>query len=294
MSYRKAFIVGCARSGTTWTRSILRCHPLVVTGPESHVFPEIFKPLARRGPALGRAIVLEQYDSSAAGRLGGGDAGPHRWIDRRELERLLDAAVASPSSPIDAAADVVEGVLDAFFARQDGDAACVLVEKTPLHLFYADRILRRWPEARIIEVVRDGRDVCVSLQHKAKVAEWAPAERADQIRRWVKAVRHGMAERTTPLAAGRWHVVRYEDLATNPATTSARLFEFLDLRYTPSFLERVTEQTAFRNLPKTRIGDVHHFRKGESGDWRNHFTDDDIALFERLAGATLVEAGYRP
>ena len=60
---------------------------------------------------------------------------------------------------------------------------------------YADRILRWWPDADIVEVLRDGRDVCVSLAHKSEVAEWAPWDRSDQIDRWIQAVDRGQALR---------------------------------------------------------------------------------------------------
>ncbi|MBW3555327.1 MAG: sulfotransferase [Actinobacteria bacterium] len=46
---RKVFVVGCGRSGTTWTRRILDCHPQVISGPESHVF----RPCSSRWPSTG-------------------------------------------------------------------------------------------------------------------------------------------------------------------------------------------------------------------------------------------------
>jgi hypothetical protein len=289
-SYRKAFVVGCPRSGTGWTLRVLRRHPLVVTGPESHLFDQLFDPLVKSDfSPQGRATALARYDAfETRPRTEDEIGGPHRWVDRRTLERLMDETAALDVTPEAAAERVIEGILDTAFAAKGGTSDQVLVEKTPRHLFYAERILRRWPEARIIEVVRDGRDVCVSFDNLAKVTDWAPEQRPDQIRVWVDAVRHGMAVRERPVAAGRWHVLRYEAMRADPVGEARRLFGFLELACPPGFVEETAASTAFRKLPPSPR--VH---KGEVGGWREHLTDDDVAMFQRLAGDVLVQAGYQ-
>jgi Sulfotransferase family len=289
-SYRKAFVVGCPRSGTGWTLRVLRRHPLVVTGPESHLFDQLFQPLLNSDfSPQGRATALARYDAfEARPRTEDEIGGPHRWVDRETLERLLDETARLDATPEAAAEQVIEEVLDTAFAAKGGTTDHVLVEKTPRHLFYAERILRRWPEARIIEVLRDGRDVCISFEHLAKVADWAPQERSEQIRVWVDAVRHGMAVRQRPVAAGRWHVLRYEAMRADPVGEANRLFAFLELPCSPGFVEETAVDTAFRKLPPSP-----RVRKGEVGGWRAHFTDDDVVMFRRLAGDTLVDAGYQ-
>jgi hypothetical protein len=166
----------------------------------------------------------------------------------------------------------------------------VLVEKTPSHVFHAVNILRRFPEARIVEVVRDGRDVCVSMQYRAMTVSWPPTDRGEQIRRWVDAVEFGMTARATPEAEGRWHVVRFEDAKRDPRHEIAELFHFSDLPFDDALVDRVVATTDFTQLEYT--GDGQLFRRGEVGDWRTEFDASDRALFAQLAGATLVAAGY--
>jgi hypothetical protein len=285
---RDVFIVGCARSGTTWVRSILVAHPDVVSGPESHVFPVLYPRLRSEVSATRwRKQVLAAFDE----RVGGPPGGPHRWVDRPTLERLLAAAEASGLVGDAAARYVIDGILDDRFLHSRGTTTRVLVEKTPRHLMYADRILAWWPSARIVEVVRDGRDVCVSLAHKSKVVSWAPADRRTQIEQWAEAVRQGMSLRSTPAARGRWHVVRYEDLRENTEEEIRRLYRFVGLWADHEFVSQVGEQTGFANAKRaSTVG--HHVRKGEVGAWRNEFTESDTREFERLAGDLLTALGY--
>jgi hypothetical protein len=285
------FIVGCARSGTTWVRSILSQHPAVVGGAESHLFPVLYDPLtAPNSVASRRERVLAAYDrrTEQAGMFG--NTGPHRWIDRPALERLLSQAEAKNLAGETAARDVIDGILGDYFKRHRGATGAALVEKTPRHLIYADLILDWWREARILEVVRDGRDVCVSLAHKSKRFAWAPSDRRAQIERWAGAIRHGIEARSTPPAQGRWSVVRYEDLSDDPTREIRRIFEFAQLAADEPFVARVAEATAFSNAK--RPGDSHHVRRGEVGGWRDEFTESDRKEFQELAGDLLVTLGY--
>ena len=200
--HRKVFVVGCARSGTTWIRAILDQHPMVVTGPESHLLPVLGRAL-RSGPpsTTWKREVLTAYDQRERdAEVSYGGTGPHRWIDRRSLEGLLDAEIDAAHPTDVAVRAVVRGVLDGFYAAAGGQPGGVLVEKTPRHLFFAADLLASWPDAQIVEVVRDGRDVCVSLEHKSQVRDWAPEERLAQIRQWTRAVRTGLEARAQPAA----------------------------------------------------------------------------------------------
>ena len=292
---RKTFIVGAARSGTTWVRSILAEHDDVVSGPESHLFPVLFGALCEGDPKTRREHVLEAFDRRAAHREAVArhrPQGPHRWADRDTIERLLAEAEADGLTGENAARFVIDGILEEFFARNGGSDSSVLVEKTPVHLRSADRILEWWPEARIIEVVRDGRDVCVSLAHKSKVVSWAPADRQQQIRLWTDAVRRGIELRSAPQAEDRWLLARYEDLTADPHREVRRLFEFCGLPADDAAIAGVVERTAFENAKSRRPGDNHHLRKGRVGGWRDEFGQEDRAEFDLLAGDLLTALGY--
>lgn len=291
LRYPKVFVVGCGRSGTTWVQSIIAARPEVVTTQESHAYEVIFGNVARRGhrnPAAW-AKVLHRHDLAAREQRW---VGLHWWVDRRRLCELIGAAMAAVGRPSDEVAeDVIEAVFDAYFFAHGGGPDRVLLEKTPGHLAFADRILRRWPEAKVVEVLRDGRDVCVSMQQQALTVRWPPRERERQITAWVRAVTTGMALRADPGLAGRIHLVRYEDLKADPVGEITRLYAFLGFPADAATAADVADRTDFRHHRDTGAG--RHNRKGEVGDWRNHFTPEDEALFRRLAGEVFERAGYR-
>jgi hypothetical protein len=279
----KLFVVGCARSGTTWVNSIVTEHPWVVGGPESHLLPALYEPLSADKPgAPRRDAVLAAYDRRMRGSFG--DHGPHRWVTREGLERLLATAADRVPAGDETARYVVTEVLNRFFAENRGPSGRVLVEKTPRHLRHARRILEWWPNARIIEVVRDGRDVCVSLAHRSRVRAWAPSDRREQIDMWSQAIRTGQELRAHPLAGDRWHLVRYEDLSEDPVREIRRLYDFAQLPADDGLIGRVAEATSREN--------TSDMRKGLVGAHREEFSTDDARLFDRLAGDLLTAHGY--
>jgi hypothetical protein len=289
------FVVGCPRSGTTWVRSILAAHPNVVSGDESHLFPTLYGALTSRGrPSRRKAAALDTYDRWAHREIGVG-AGPHRWVNRERLCELLDEFILDTKDEqarIAAAKTALGTILEEFATTAAGDCSrAVLVEKTPGHLYYSQTILEWWPAARVVEVVRDGRDVCASLQHKSMVRAWAPADRIGQIDQWVRAIRHGAAARRQPVAHGRWLSLHYESLSTDTCGEIRRLLTFAGLSAGDQLIDTIVAATDFSALPTT--GPRQHRRKGVVGDHRNHFSEADHQLFREVAGDVFEAAGYR-
>ncbi len=290
LDYRKIFIVGCPRSGTSWITTMLQRHPLAIGTAESHAYSTVAGPFLERrlrGDA-GWRRVLTRYDLMASRPWG---VGLQRYVDRRTLCRLIrEARVEHGGADLEAATAVIGGCFDHFFARQGGTPAHALVEKTPQHLFYAERLLSRFPEARLIEVVRDGRDVCVSLEDMARRHFWPPPDRQRQVETWLRYVRAGRALAAREDLADRVLTVRFEAALAAPADTLARLFAFAGLRAEPALVERIVAESAFARAPRTGPGRPR--RKGTVGDWRHQFTAAEVQLFERLAGDTARALGY--
>jgi Sulfotransferase family len=289
-AYRKVFVVGCQRSGTTWIRRLVAEHPAVVTGPESHAYPQILGPFTELGLA-GRAGWRRVLDRWWRGRRRDLEAGLHMWASFPTLCRWVTAAMATPGvSDQDRAERVIEALFDAYFVAHGGSADRLLLEKTPQHVQWIDRILGRWPDARVIEVLRDGRDVCVSLEMRSATQRWAPRERRRQIEAWVGAVSAGLAFRERPALAGRIHLLRFEDVKAAPLEEAARLLDFVGLPATQAEIARMLDAVSIDR--HARKGAGRHVRRGAVGDWRQHFSPEDTALFETLAGDLARRVGY--
>jgi hypothetical protein len=287
-TYRKLFVVGCPRSGTTWVQKIFQAHPHVVGTDESYAFFRITQSVERgRYDPRGWGRLLYQFDRD---QRRGKHVGLHRYVDRPHLRRLAIDAIRSGSSDQAVADRLIDGIFDDFYRRVSNDQTELFVEKTPSHLWYADRILEHYPEARIVEVLRDGRDVCASMQVLARFEEWLPPTLEAQIREWVAFAEEGLGLRAKSQFSSRVLLVRFEDLKTEPVEGISRLFDFAGLTSDDALVRGVARATDFSRLENT--GDRSHARRGEVGDWVNHLTPEDEQLFREIAGPTFLEVGY--
>lgn len=162
-------------------------------------------------------------------------------------------------------------------------------DKMPGYVLHVDLLARLFPEARFVHIIRDGRDVALSLTDL-----WFAQRGVGEAALFWK--RRVLAGRTAGRRLGsmRYREVRYEDLVADPQTVVRGLCDFADLSFEPAMLEfsergdEVVERTgdpAFHQrllLPPT------------SGlrNWRTQMGGDDLAMFETLAGDVLDELGY--
>mgnify|MGYP001367274281 CR=1 FL=1 len=88
-------------------------------------------------------------------------------------------------------------------------------------------------------------------------------------------------------------VLHYEDMQRDLAATVARVAHFLDQALTNEEIERIAELSTFSSMkkdPRTsmqlwdeeqRKPGMPFMRKGEAGDWANHFTPELAQVFDR-------------
>ncbi len=261
---RQVFVVGCYRSGTTLVERIVSSHPGAVgLGFETLFFTHV-KP---RRP-------LPPYNQ-------------RRW--EGALQRFVGVGswqqvAHDPEEAFDAIATRL--------ARERG--ARVFVEKTPFHLFHVERILARDPEARVLHVVRDGRDVVTSiLAAEYPVGRW-PTRRLRLLAAcalWELFVWEG--HRLARLEGERFHTLHHEDVVRAPRAALERLAGFLDLDRSDAVLadwfdrtREIESNTSF--APMRGISDQALSRWREPDKLR----PDEAELVENLLAPTLALAGY--
>lgn len=291
-SYRLVFVAGAARSGTTWVTDMLQSHPRVGGANESHAALTLRDPLLDHGVGF-RAFVeiLTRFDSPI---LRDRSTGLHGWTTRRRLSSLLVWAASHHTwSAARVADEVIAAVFDDFAAHRLRAGADVVVEKTPEHLFLARRLLDLFPTARIVEVVRDGRDMATSKHARGLATgnasgNWTDAQLRGMAERWVRYVTFGESLRSDPAYADRIHRVRFEDLKQQPVAEMRSILRFLDVAADDATVETVVGENEFA---RQRSG--FHRRKGEVGDWQTRFSEHDTELFDAVAGPTLERQGYQ-
>jgi hypothetical protein len=274
------FIGGCARSGTTWVQDLLLAHPRCF-GPRAEIhLPVVFGLISAQagGPGFRRSL-LEYYDSQANRHMG-----LHHLVTREDLESMLDET-SGIEEPAQQAAAIVAAVLGEYSLRQQRASEDVLVEKTPANIFIAPLLLKLFPRARLVEVVRDGRDVAVSMQFYRAMPT---RDRAGQYRDWVEAIAAG--ERLQRSYAGRCLRVRYEDVHAAPEAALEQLFRFAELEHHPQLVRACVSQCRIETI--VNKGPGRHVRAGRVGDWRAMLLPEECQLFEEVAGSYARALGY--
>ncbi|MFJ3668621.1 sulfotransferase family protein [Streptomyces sp. NPDC090106] len=274
-SERPVFVLGCPRSGTTLLQLMLHAHPRIALPPETR-------------------FVLPAY----AGRRGFGDlrdaanrAGLARWITGREESRFhelgLDAdAVARRIEGAPPTLGSALGVPLRAYAERHGKVRWG--DKRPAYALHVEEVLRLFPDAQFVHLVRDGRDCVASLLgmpwwhrgfHEA-VATWAQV--MDVTRRYA-----------ARLGPDSWHELRFEDLVADPEPPLRSLCGYLGEEYAPEMTEPRAVAREAVPARKTWHRRTHGaLDASRAGSWEHRLTPDQIRLCEAVLGQRLVRNGY--
>jgi sulfotransferase family protein len=275
------FIVGASRSGTTLLRLMLDSHPDLAIPPET----EFILRLAELPGADATAFV----DTLTSHR---------RWPDFHLDRALLEAQVATlqPWSTSDALRTFYRLYAERFAKPRWGD-------KTPGYVKHTRVVQDLLPEAHFIHIIRDGRDVAVSL-----IEEWRMSGRAMSVKRaaerWVSKI---MVGREQARDLRHYLEVRYEDLVLDSESVLRQICDFVELRWHPVMLEyhhsapeRVAELVApdaSGTLNPAQRQAKHAWTSSPPevsriGRWRTEMSAEELAEYECAAGTLLLELGY--
>jgi Sulfotransferase family len=274
------FIVGCQRSGTTLLQRMVDASPYIAIvhesrwidtwyrervglTPEGHVTPD-FIPLLVEHPRF-----------------------PQLEVGREDLEGLL------PNGQPVSYRSFVSGVFD-LHGRALGKS--LVGDKTPRYVRSIPTLHGLWPEAKFVHLIRDGRDVCLSILNWKKAQKSIgrfESWREDPVTAtalWWELHLHLAREDGTPLGPGLYHEVRYESLVSDPAEECTKLCEFLGIPYDGAML-RFHEG---RERPGVGLDAKKAWRPVTGGlrDWRMQMPAADVERFEAAAGDLLDDLGY--
>jgi hypothetical protein len=282
--YRMVFIVGCPRSGTTWVWSIFKNHPDVITSTsESQAYHFIKEPFQNhiKNEENGWNEVINRFDKKGQGRLA-------EWVTKKDLIKYITSAKNFKNKSINFKTQyVIDNIFRNYFYKH-GNKDNIFVEKTPHNIFYAKSILDHYPKAKIIEIIRDGRDVCVSLQELNK--SWCPQNRRNQINTWLRHIQAGLKINENKKYSNRTIRVFYENLKKDTKNEIARMFQFAGIDSDKNLVKEIIYKTDFARYKSTGKGKAQ--RKGIVGDWINYFSKEDIQLYKKLAESKHKRIGY--
>ena len=287
------FVTGLGKSGTRWLTKILDSHPEVLCKGEGRFFSAGWR-RADLDPANDRAVASSLYYALT-----------HSEYLRLWIERSVWSRDGDPDEHLNALMRLATEYfltteLSKTGKRLVGDKSPLLTPET------IEEISVVYPEARVVHIIRDGRDAAVSAAHHARNFGRAKDPRQDdnlfepaQIRKLAADwnARVGRTARDGPRLFGdRYAEVRYEDLLADPEGEMARLLGFLGAAADERSVGRCVGAASFERLSKGRTRGEEEpssfFRKGVAGDWRDAFTEEDRRVFKEEAGELLIELGY--
>jgi hypothetical protein len=266
---RPIFIVGVPRSGTTLLRAILNKHPNIAICDETYFFYYVytrhhkFGDLAR--PDNRHRLVKAYLDTWRISRLG---------LERKELEsRLLRDGTDYPA--------LFSSLLGAYAESLSKPRPG---EKTPQHAEHVETLFDWFPDATVVHVVRDPRDVVASLRN----VSWGRSSTAANARLWVGLVRAAES------AAGRsgFLTLRYEDLVSDPERSLRSLCRVLEERYHPEMLSDPSHETPDR--PWFNRAYQQPISRSRVGSWHGDLSEGQVRIVEWIAGSLMKAHGYEP
>ena len=293
----KFFIFGHARAGTTLLTRLIRLHPDVHCNYQAHFFT--------RAPLLQSLVDTRDMEAWFTRRS-------NRWNRGGDLSPVVLRAASDFILERD--------------ARREGKN--IVGDKSPNSLLNGEsvRLMHKvYPDARLIFIIRDGRDTAVSHRFQTFIDASQHLSGDDlrireNIKRDPKQYMEGknsiFTEKGLRSAAEGWvknveetdelgrefykdhyFSLRFEDLLDNPHEAMKSVWDFLNVDLSLDGLGNAII-SEFQNNPDANWQEekdgafVIPQQKGIHGSWKRIFTDNDRALFHRIAGETLVNWGY--
>ena len=268
------FVLGSPRSGTTLLYNmLLSAGGFAVYLAESNAFNLLAPHFGDLGSREARQKQLQVWLGSKLFRASGLDASQ---VENEVLERCRNIG--------DFLRIVMGGI-----ARAQGMQRWA--ENSPEGILHLPLIKRLVPDALVIHIIRDGRDVAMSLNNVRYLRPFPWQDRISLTGAgiyWEWIVQQG---RTHGRYLGPDYMeVHFEDLVGAPRETLKTIGSFIDQELDHDRIREVgygsvsKPNTSFRSEPRESFNPI--------GRWRKGFSPAQLLRFERIVGKTLTELGY--
>lgn len=267
------FLVSSPRSGSTLLRLILDAHPIIAIPPPGYLFHFLYP-------------YLYSY----------GDLS-----DDRNFRELVEDFLEVPTLkkwPIDVS---VDGVMAAARERSFRGVYQVLHEtyaraqakprwgnKSPRNCFWLEEIVALFPDAKIVHLLRDGRDVAIDLAE----ADFQPHSVYCGALRWEECIRV-VEDARARLPAECFLEIRYEELCADPERTLRQICAFLEEDFAPQMLRHnQTDAAQSWGQDPLHAATLRPITTDFVGLYKTRLPERDRSALDAVIGATLARNGY--
>lgn len=284
----RLFVGGCPRSGTTLLQRMLNHHPQLAVANDTHFIPRVLEKsdsgqvdlieqaMDGQPVPLNNELIANVWSYHRFYRLG---------LQRPDFDRVVNDSTTYQQ--------LVTGLFNAFAERANKPYAG---EKTPDYVRHAPLLLHLFPEAKFVNIFRDGRNVALSLLDWASPVPKGPSRidfwRVDRIAVaalwWSEFVRDG--QRYAAEFPKQFINVFYEQVVEQPRVNLEKLCRFAELEFDAAMLDY--------HVGKAKAGPNLSAKKrwlpptGNLRDWQQSMNQEDADVFHYLAGDELTSLGY--
>lgn len=183
-------------------------------------------------------------------------------------------------------------------------------DKCPPNIFRIGFLSKLFPSARFIHLVRDGRDVALSLLpgltgewNHLKPEDWKFLSTLPPLLRgaylWRRCVIVGLYDLGNYVSSIHYRLIRYEDLIDSPVETVSRLLDFLGLRVQDESApiyefarNNISNNTSHPYHARNQVRWFRDDHKTRVGRYKEQLGADDLDLLNSILGADLERLGY--
>lgn len=276
------FIVSSGRAGTTLLRAMLNA------SDELH-FPHESDFIARAFPFYrDRRFATDDYREVVKFFKRSSQKGGWGLPEEYLVERLKESKAGNFSE--------INSVLYESYLAYHKLKANRWGIKAPVLIAHINRIFSVFPNAKIIHLVRDGRDVCLSyrtIHEDSRIPAFGPGGVVTASLYWVDGLRR------VENYSGRIYELRYEDLLASPAEQMRRLSAYLGIRYNPIMHTNYEKAQSNKDIVIAEHQETIHAKvtkgidKTNMGKYLSSMSKKEIFLFELIASPYLVKYHYK-